>query len=174
MDERLRPDSDTPSPNHLHLIQAPLLARKRWVDPEELARSPLVWLLFSTLCGLLDFWSGPLVHFQIAYAIPISLGAWHRGLRWAIPMAILFSCLRLVFLEYETLVGHWMLTGANLGIRMGVLISLAFLVNHTAKLASQVAIWRVSSLSAPGANASEVRMATGFLWIAIWRNRRKC
>jgi len=124
-DLRARRQSILPSPS-----------MRRW---EEATRSPLVWLLFSILCGLLDYWSGPILHFQIAYALPIAMAAWHRGLRWAIPMAIGLSCLRLAFLHHESLSIHWGIATVNLAIRMSVLASLAFLVHHTSRLATRAA-----------------------------------
>ena len=67
------------------------------------------------------------------------MGSWAGLDRWALPMAFLFSCLRLGFLGHDAFVQHEIVTLGNLGIQMLVLGGLALLVNHTARLATHVA-----------------------------------
>lgn len=102
------------------------------------AASPPVWILFGALCGMLDFWTGPNIQFPIAYAVPVALAAWHRGLKWAIPLALVLSSLRFIPMDPDLWRSTLTLIAINWAIRVFVLVLLALLVRRTAELSSHV------------------------------------
>jgi len=91
---------------------------------------PILWLPLAMLVLAIDFVTGPIVQFPIAYVIPVALAAWFSGLFWGLLYAIVLPLVRLLFSTIWVL--PWAMTEAsiNCAIRMIVLALLAFLVDR--------------------------------------------
>lgn len=96
--------------------------------------NPIVWIGMGVLCTLLDRWSGPRIHFPIAYVIPVALSAWHRGLHWAWPLSAAFALMRLGLFPHHEASGGWAILIVNAAVRAVSLALLAWLIHHTAHL----------------------------------------
>jgi len=91
---------------------------------------PLLWLPLSVLVLAIDFVTGPIVQFPIAYVLPVALAAWFSGLFWGLLYAIVLPLARLLFSTIWFL--PWTITEAsiNTAIRIIVLALLVFLVDR--------------------------------------------
>jgi len=100
-----------------------------WLNLLNKLEKPWKWLLLSSFSLLVDYFSGPLVHFPITFIFPVALAAWHRNLNWAVGIALSLPLFRgglnLIW-DFET---HPLVAISNLLIRITVLLIFAFLIH---------------------------------------------
>lgn len=105
---------------------------------QKVTAHPITWIGMGILCTLLDRWSGPRIHFPIAYVIPVALAAWHRGLSWAWPLSAVLALLRLGLFPDHEAAGGCVILVLNAAVRMVSLASLAWLTHRTARLTRRI------------------------------------
>jgi hypothetical protein len=98
------------------------------------AGRPVTWLVLSVLCLAIDYASGPMIQFPIAYLVPISLAAWSSGRVWGIGLAVFLPLCRLYFTTAvwdspQSLTE----SGINAAIRVVVFVTFAWLIDRTAR-----------------------------------------
>src|SRR5688572_1049990 len=71
--------------------------RARLAKARSLFGAPSTWVAFAILVLLLDYVSGPSINLTVFLFIPVVVAAWHRGLRWALPLAIVPPAFRFLF-----------------------------------------------------------------------------
>jgi hypothetical protein len=95
--------------------------------------SPISWIVLSAACAVIDYLSGPTIQFPAVYLLPVSLAAWRGSRRWGIALAVLLPLCRLAFRAvWEP---PWTLaeSSINAGIRIGVFVTFAWLIDRTAR-----------------------------------------
>ena len=95
---------------------------------------PACWLGMACVVLLLDYVTGPVILFPIMFVLPVFFAAWHRGVRWSIPFALILPFLRfgMTFFSENVPWTPWV-SLANLLIRMAVLVSLAWLISQVGR-----------------------------------------
>jgi hypothetical protein len=94
---------------------------------------PWMWILFSAGILSSDFFTGPFIQFPIAFVLPVTLAAWHRGAKWALGFAIILPLVRFSYsLVWKV---PWTMTDAtvNLCIRITILAAFAVLTARVAR-----------------------------------------
>lgn len=101
---------------------------------------PLFWLVISILMLGLDYFTGPAIHFPIAFAIPVLLAAWYSGWIWGVGLAVLLPITRAAFHSLWEGPTDIFVGTLNLAIRIVVLAGVAVLVNHAAALTREIKV----------------------------------
>lgn len=86
-----------------------------------------------------DYLLGPYIHFPVAFALPVSLAAWHLGRGVAIAIACLLTTSRLALVLYwESPVYPPTVSLVNAAIRLFVFVSLAWMVDRLARQSAEL------------------------------------
>ncbi len=102
-------------------------------------QKPVTSISLAAFCLLLDFSVGPYIAFPITYIVPVAVSAWFCRSYYAYFLAIVQPLIRLTFpFSWHA---PWSLNAAviNTGIRVIVLVLLAYLISRTARQTRQLA-----------------------------------
>ena len=86
----------------------------------------------------IDFVSGPLVQFPIAFIIPVVLAAQFSNSRLSYVLAVIQPLVRFAFVFIWDAAPNLTLSIVNAVIRVAVLLTIAFFINRTVRLAQEV------------------------------------
>lgn len=114
--------------------------QKRGLPLEFLAffHAPWMWLGFSALVLVLDYLCGPSVHLSIFFVFPVTAAAWHRGLKYGLPLALVLPWFRLLFYSTWDAPWTWLDSGASCLIRSLVLGAFAFMTGRLRRQAEEI------------------------------------
>ncbi len=104
---------------------------------------PLYWIVLSIIVLVADYATGPDIEFPIVFVVPVILSSWYSGIKWGIILAFLLPAGRIIeryFLWEPTI--DFSIILVNAVIRIGVLIGIAYMVNHVASLTREVKVLR--------------------------------
>jgi hypothetical protein len=96
------------------------------------------YLLMGLVILVVDFATGPFLLFPILFVIPVSLAAWYLSTRWACILAVLLPLGRLCISEFIDKPSPLPYIIANSGIRVAVLLILAFFAGRAARQTKQL------------------------------------
>ncbi len=105
-------------------------ALSRWIGPFD---RPWHWIVFSIFCLGLDYLTGPVTRFPVIFVLPVTFAAWHRGLSWAFPLALILSAALFGINHLEQPEESWLAGLENAFVRVFVLGILAMLVDAVAR-----------------------------------------
>lgn len=97
-----------------------------------------MWLGFSALVLVLDFLLGPFVRLSTLLIFPVAAAAWHKGLRYGLPLALLLPWFQLLFYAVWEAGWSWTDTAASCLIRTVVLGGFAWLIAHSRRQAEEI------------------------------------
>ncbi len=103
---------------------------------------PWMWLGFSAVVLGLDYRLGPFVHLSILFVLPVAAAAWHRGLKYALPLAFLLPCFRLLFYALWDAPLIWIEAGISCLVRVVVLATIAGMTAHLRRQANEIRLLR--------------------------------
>jgi hypothetical protein len=104
--------------------------------------APWMWLGFSAMVWVLDYLSGPFVHLSILFVFPVAAAAWHRGLKFALPLALVLPWFRLLFYSTWDAPWTWVDTGASCLVRAVVLAAFGIITRHLRRQADAIRLLR--------------------------------
>lgn len=82
---------------------------------------------------LIDYITGPLIHFPIMFLVPVALLAWVNRLNWSILLSIFLPAIRLAFEYFWHDPWSWEASLVNMLIRMSVLFIFSYLIDKNSK-----------------------------------------
>lgn len=93
------------------------------------------WFHLLMGAGILgaDYLTGPYLQFPILFVAPVALAAWYHTPIWAYGLAVVLPLGRLALALNVDVTGPMAFAAANAGIRIAVLVGLAYLVIRTAR-----------------------------------------
>jgi hypothetical protein len=89
------------------------------------AATPRAWIAVAAIVVLLDFLSGPALQFPILLVIPVTLAAWHGGLRWGLSLSLGLPLFRIISYSMNAPIWPIGVTASNALIRMLTLAIMA-------------------------------------------------
>ena len=101
-----------------------------------------MWAGCSALVLALDFVFGPFVQLSIFFVFPVAGAAWHRGLKYGLPMALLLPWFRLLFYSIWDAPWTWVDTGMSCLGRAVVLVAFALMTAHLRQQANEIRLLR--------------------------------
>lgn len=104
--------------------------------------TPWMWLSFSALALVLDYLSGAFIHLSILFIFPVAAASWHRGLRFALPLALLLPCFRLLYYATWDAPWAWIGSGASYVVRTAVLGTVAVMTAHLRRQTNELRLLR--------------------------------
>jgi len=93
----------------------------------------LYWVLFSLLVIVLDYFTGPFIHFPIFFLFPIVLATWFNGWRWGMVFACCLPLIRILFSFLWPLPWSIVEGFINAVIRIAIFSLTVFLVDKEVK-----------------------------------------
>lgn len=102
------------------------------LDPDARRFSPLWWPALGTLMLAADYAAGPYIQLPVLYLVPIGLAAWHHGVAWALPLAVLMPLARLAYAPLWNAPEPVREPLADAALRVGVLALVAVLASRKA------------------------------------------
>jgi hypothetical protein len=102
------------------------------------ATTPLAWIAVAATVMALDFLSGPALQFPILLVIPVTLAAWHGGLKWGLALSLILPLPRLGFHVLGTPLWPIGVTISNMLIRMLALAIMALFASVAAEKSREV------------------------------------
>jgi hypothetical protein len=115
---------------------------KEQLSTRHWATSPLGWVAIAAIVVSLDFLSGPVFQFPILLVVPVTLAAWHGGLKWGLTLSLVLPLFRIV--SYSLNAPSWPVgvTVSNALIRMLTLAIMAFFASVAAEMSREVLLHR--------------------------------
>ena len=104
--------------------------------------APWMWLGFSALVLVLDYRFGPFVHLSILFVFPVAAAAWHRGLKFSLPLGFLLPGFRLLFHSTWDTSGTWIDAGINFLVRAAVLTAFAAVIAQLRRQTDEIRLLR--------------------------------
>jgi hypothetical protein len=100
--------------------------------------APWQWLSLSLSILLVDYLAGPFVHVSILFIIPVTAAAWHRGIGFALPLAVVLPWFRLVFFRFWEPPWSWPEVVTNSVVRSLVFVAFAILTRQLRRQADEI------------------------------------
>lgn len=99
---------------------------------------PAAWIAIAAIVAVLDHVSGPILQFPILFIVPVTLAAWHGGLKWGLSLSLVLPLFRIV--SYSLNAPSWPIgvTVSNALIRMLTLAIMAFFASVAAEKSREV------------------------------------
>jgi hypothetical protein len=99
---------------------------------------PVVWIAIAVIVLFLDWLAGPAINFPFVFIFPVALAAWHRGFRAGALFALGLPLVRFGFNFFRDTPWSDLVSAINLGIRVLVLCSFAWMIAQTVKQQRQI------------------------------------